>query len=96
MANYQYIKGRRLEYEVKKDLEKKGFFATRTPGSKTPADVIAIKLPTVHWVQCKTNGKLPKKEREKLVELRRKYGGNVYLAYKVRKGRRKEIVYKLI
>lgn len=60
----------------------------RAYASKGPYDVIAIR-PTDQMnsipllIQCKTNGKLPKKEREKLLELDKKWHGTTVHAYRV-------------
>jgi hypothetical protein len=72
-------------------LRGKGYFCMRAYASKGPYDVIAIRPtdqmnPIPLLIQAKTNGKLPKKEREKLQELDKKWHGTTVHAY--RDGRR--------
>ena len=43
MSNRNYINGRNFEYVVKKKLESKGWTVWRTPGSRSKADLIAMK-----------------------------------------------------
>lgn len=63
MGNKNYIYSANKEREIKKQLEEEGYFATRSAGSHTAADVIAIK-PTkcghanhfiVRFIQIKTS-----------------------------------------
>lgn len=49
----KYNKGRRLEYSVRNHIIKKGFFAIRSAGSKTPVDVIGFKENILLFIQCK-------------------------------------------
>lgn len=42
MSNSNYIKGRRAEYRLKKELEAEGFLVARTAGSRSAWDLIAI------------------------------------------------------
>lgn len=43
MPNKNYVKGRRKEYKIMKELKKDGFdIAQRTAGSHSPIDVFAI------------------------------------------------------
>jgi hypothetical protein len=44
--NIRYIKGRRLEYKVKKELEKNGYIVIRSAGSHSPFDLVALKQTT--------------------------------------------------
>ena len=54
MSNPNYVAGRNLEYEYKKQLEKEGFLTLRTAGSHGPFDLIGIRgnMP-IQLVQCK-------------------------------------------
>lgn len=59
MPNKNYLRGRRLEWQVQKDLEKAGWHAVRTAGSHGAYDIIAFKYlssGTLHLrcIQCKT------------------------------------------
>ena len=66
-TNYQ--RGAAFELRVKRRLEEQGWTVWRTPGSKSPADLIAVKpsrcdwpddeliLPRLRLVQCKSGAK---------------------------------------
>lgn len=75
MANKNYVSGRRFEYAVKKELEKRGWIAIRSAGSHSPFDIIAIKGGKILLLQLKhyKNGIMPlneyKKEMMKLFKL---------------------------
>ena len=69
MANRRYANGRTLEYAAKDALEDNGYWATRAPGSKGPADVIALKYGETLLVQCKLDGYLTPAERAQLYGL---------------------------
>lgn len=56
MPNRSYIQGRNLEQTVKRILEERGMFATRSAASKTVVDVTALNQSTGYLVQCKTTG----------------------------------------
>lgn len=43
MPNKNYLRGRRLEWQVKTDMEKLGWIALRTAGSHGPWDIICFK-----------------------------------------------------
>ena len=61
MPNKNYQRGRRFEWEVKKDLEKQGYAVMRTAGSHGAYDLIAIYDGTslyVRFIQCKVVKKL--------------------------------------
>jgi len=56
MPNSNYIKGRRKEYKVCKQLKEKGFdIAQRTAGSHSPFDIVAVDIKGKHirLIQCK-------------------------------------------
>lgn len=58
MPNANYQRGRRLEWEVKRDLEAEGFLVMRASGSHGLFDLIAIKehedlTVDVRLIQCK-------------------------------------------
>lgn len=48
-----YIKGRALEYKVRRELEKLGFRVIRSAGSHTPVDILAFKHGKLIAIQCK-------------------------------------------
>lgn len=81
-----YSRGEAFERRVKKDLESKGYFVVRSAGSKGPVDLVcfvgSMHLTSVVWlIQCKRDKRLPKKEREAMRELARKYTVCPILAY---------------
>jgi len=56
MPNKNYVKGRRKEYQIVKELKEWGFdIAQRTAGSKSPIDIFAIhkKTKTILFIQAK-------------------------------------------
>lgn len=68
-------------------LRSKGYFCMRAFASKGPYDIIAIRPtnqmnPKPLLIQCKSNGVLPRKEREKLLELDKKWHGVTVYAYR--------------
>lgn len=66
-----YRHGRQFEYRCRDDLRKKGYFVMRSPASKSPVDLVAIKKGRILFVQCKRGGALPVKEWNELLELSR-------------------------
>ena len=87
--NYNYQKGRRLEYDVMDLLREKGYYTIRSYASKGIFDVIAVRPqyePNMdHYplmIQCKTNGYIPPKEREELKLASERYQGWVVIAYR--------------
>ena len=71
-----YAKGRRFEYEVKKQLEKEGYYVIRAAGSHTKCDLVAflakdyIELPLVRAIQCKSGNSPYKKDLVALKKLK--------------------------
>jgi Holliday junction resolvase len=53
-----YRRGRQFEYVVRDHLRKAGFFAQRSPASKSPLDIMAVRPGEVWMVQCKRHGAL--------------------------------------
>lgn len=53
MPNANYRAGRALEYEVKKDFERRGYQVSRTAGSHGLFDLICLRADDVVLVQCK-------------------------------------------
>lgn len=67
MTNYDA--GRRFEWEVRDQLEADGYWVTRSAGSKTKVDLVAIKPGQVLLVQCKRDGKISPAERSEVVRV---------------------------
>jgi len=100
-----YRKGASLEYKVKAELEKQGFFVIRSAGSHGLADLVAIKRePTnlpfprywtrVYFVQVSYRPK-PLSEIKKLIELSINYGGEPMIVFTIEKdGRRRRVTLK--
>lgn len=64
-----YRLGRALEYRSRDDLRKRGYFVTRSPGSRSPIDLVGIRLGRVVFVQAKRSGQLGPKEWNELFDL---------------------------
>lgn len=65
---YRY--GRQFEYRVRDDLKKRGYFCMRSPASRSPVDVMAIKAGTPPLlVQCKRSAALGVGEWNELFDL---------------------------
>jgi len=64
-----YRRGRQFEYVVRDTLRKVGFFAQRSPASKTPLDILAVRPGEVWMVQCKLNGALGVAEWNELFDV---------------------------
>lgn len=69
--NKNYQKGYRLERKIMNLYKKYNIFSTRTAGSHSPFDVIAISHNNLLLIQCK-NRKGTKQDVEKLQEIRKK------------------------
>jgi Holliday junction resolvase len=65
----KYRLGRQVEYRFRDILRANGYFVMRSPASKTPIDLIAIKTGQVLMIQCKRSGALPVKEWNALYDL---------------------------
>lgn len=65
----KYRLGRALEYRVRDHLKAQGYVAMRSPASKSPIDIIAIKPGQVLFIQCKRGGALPPKEWNEIYDL---------------------------
>lgn len=58
-APNRYQAGARFERKVRDALKEQfGFFVIRTPASKSPVDLIALRHGQILFVQCRTNGRL--------------------------------------
>ena len=76
--------GTNFEVRCKNILEENGWFAIRSPKSRGPADIVAIKRERFPWfIQCKTDPKrLTPGERRAVLDLAFTFGGVPVLAYK--------------
>jgi len=78
----RYRHGRQFEYQVRDHLRKVGFFALRSPASKSPIDLIAVRPNEVLLVQCKRHGELGIKGWNDLFDLAKSCGATPILASK--------------
>lgn len=53
-----YRLGRQVEYAVRDHLKANGYFVMRSPGSKSPIDLLAVATGIVLFVQCKRGGSI--------------------------------------
>ena len=70
MPNKNYIRGRKKEYQICKELKDKGFvIAQRSAGSHSPIDIFAINpdTRTILFIQAKS-GAYEEKEKAKAYE----------------------------
>lgn len=58
----KYRVGRDFEYQTRDDLKRRGYLVVRTPASRSPTDLIAIKTGELIFVQCKLHGVMPPSE----------------------------------
>lgn len=73
-SNTSYRKGRQFEYRVRNYLEGIGFLVVRSPGSRSPYDLLAISQKgPIFLIQCKVTGVLPPAEWNELLRLANKY-----------------------
>jgi Holliday junction resolvase len=82
-----YSDGRKLEYAAADLLWADGYWVMRSAGSKGTADIVAIKLGEILFVQCKLSGTLTPGERHALVALAAERGGTALCARWVKVGR---------
>lgn len=76
----KYRLGREIEYRVRDYLKANGFIAMRSPASKTPIDVMAVRKDVVLMVQCKRGGALPPKEWNALMDVAKPVGAMPVMA----------------
>lgn len=77
-----YTDGRRFEYDVRNDLEADGYWVIRAAGSKTKADLVAIKPGQLLIIQCKRNNKVGPAERAEIIRIAAMIDGVPVVAYK--------------
>jgi Holliday junction resolvase len=75
-----YRVGRAFEYRVRDQLRALGYYVMRSPASRSPVDLTAIKPGVVLMVQCKRNGALPVVGWNELFDLARSCGAVPVLA----------------
>lgn len=84
MSNYK--KGADLERYVVHIYRQLGWFAIRSAGSHSPVDVVAVPHEVsdyyIHFVQCKSDGRIAKQDIETLLDLKEQYDIVPMLAYK--------------
>jgi Holliday junction resolvase len=81
-----YKRGRAFEYRCRDYMKKLGYYVYRSPQSRGPADLLALKKGQILLVQCKLsrNG-FSKKEKLAITELAEQVGGTPLLAYRAKK-----------
>ncbi|MEM2612339.1 MAG: hypothetical protein QXJ45_06935 [Thermoproteota archaeon] len=79
-----YRKGYVFEQRVRRYFEKHDYYVIRSSHSRGAFDIIAIGK-KVYGVQCKTNGYLSLNDRQKLIELGKRYNIIPLLAYRMGK-----------
>lgn len=75
-----YSIGRRFEYKIRDHLRLLGYFAMRSPASRGPFDVIAVRAGTVAMIQCKRSGAMGVEEWNILFDLATSCGAVPVLA----------------
>lgn len=76
----RYRLGRAVEYRVRDALIKQGYYVMRSPASKSPIDLVAIKPGQVLFIQCKRGGALPPAEWNAIYDLATSSGAIPILA----------------
>lgn len=80
-----YKRGRAFEYRVRNHFIAKGYFVLRSPRSKGPADLVAIKKGEILLIQCKLGQNfLRRKEKKILVDLAESLDAIPLLTYRER------------
>ncbi len=79
-------KGINFEREVKKMFEQKGYFVVRQSASTFPDLIVFLPLRNerkkILAVECKINEKIHNDEKQKLIDLKNKFGLMPVLAFK--------------
>jgi Holliday junction resolvase len=89
ITNKNYIRGRKLEYDVMKIFEKANYYVFRNAGSHGVADVIAIKDDEVVLIQCKSGKKPTKQERKQMFDFHIKTSPNIEILLAHKEPRKK-------
>lgn len=71
-----YNAGRKLEYRLKKELEKQGYLVIRSAGSHSPFDLVALNPHTnkIRFIQVKQGAKYP-------MHLVKSFSSDIYKIY---------------
>ena len=81
-----YRSGRRFEYEVRDYFERRGWLVIRAARSR-PVDLVCIKGGRAMLVECKyAGGRVLKDERKALEKIGRRYGVDVVVARRKKRG----------
>lgn len=78
----KYKRGRAFEYAVRDRLRALGWVVLRSPASKSPLDLMAVRHGAVAFVQCKVNGQCPPAEWNELFDLADSCGAVPVLAWR--------------
>jgi len=81
-----YQRGAAFELRVKAELEDRGWLVTRSPGSRSPFDLMAVppvayRLDNVALVQCKLRGVISRADAAALGRVAETFGCEPVLAY---------------
>lgn len=77
----EYRRGADFERKVVNDYKARNWYASRTPGSKSPIDIIAFRLGEVHIIQCKLTGLMTKAAKEQLRLMAQENGFRAFLCW---------------
>lgn len=87
MPNANRQRGDYLERTTKAALTEHDWYVTRAAGSLGVADLVALRDGSAPLlIACKTNGKLPRAERETLIDAAHRAGARPILATRTRRG----------
>jgi len=87
MPNKNYVKGRRKEYKIVKELKNQGYeIAQRTAGSKSPIDIFAINKNTnkILFIQAKPDNYELSREKKLYEDLKWLNKGEFDVKFEVR------------
>jgi len=79
-----YERGRAFEYRIKSLLEEDGWYCWRTPASKSPVDIIAVKNGKFIVVQAKAKSLVANRDKLQLKEFCELVKCKGFIAYKDR------------
>lgn len=82
----QYKRGRDFEYQVLKDMTAHGYYAMRSPASKSPVDVYCFAKGELVFIQCKLHGALQVAEWNEFLEFCESLGAVPIMAEKLPRG----------
>jgi Holliday junction resolvase len=87
MPNSNRERGDYLERTTKAALAAHDWWVVRAAGSLGAADIVALRAHSAPLlIACKTNGKLPRAEREQLIEAAHRAGARPIMATRTRRG----------